>query len=554
MLTSRKYTEDSSVNQDLAAKNVLNISFWDLCNVSASQYGEELDQLIRTYNTKCPTKTITDSLGRIRTYQKGKLRAPQINLARKLFYLCAQQMEEMRKNSDSHLQKRYLRLMTDDTTDALPVMTNRGVLKAALGGANCKSSLWAHLKQLEDAGIILSKSNTSRRRTEEMNDNGKKTVIVQLCANGRGDFEIWLNVRLFCWYILPEVWESPHFLKIKNTGFQHPQIQNLEQSIHIKKETKLSIEKNLSGGAIAPTSSFAAGSSEPEQQNRNDEGKLREIAAAAPKNPPPPAIFAIAAAENEQRKYEDSLRLDREVRRMIPEGMKDQEYYLMVVYKLMIELLYSTLNINYLKHIKPEIFGLLSIHLKRLTYLGNSEIEAATIISRAVQAAHQWLHDPEHPERYLYEPITWLRTDGEYTKGTLLYLLDNQILKQDKRLAVKKDENRDLVAWQEAVLSVDHFYKNLLYTLREKGFTVAKAGAKETMRCLEAYFFKKKSPESVRIKARLLLQDMCNGLLNALEKPEAINEEEMMKILVNEEKRKAIVVKLDRKKQPKNWK
>ncbi len=95
------------------------------------------------------------------------------------------QAEETRRAAvagDLVARQKYM-LYYDENADSIPVTTNRGELRRLLGKKNGLASMWRHLNELQDARIILSKTNTSRKRREVVTTDGHTTIIVELAAN-----------------------------------------------------------------------------------------------------------------------------------------------------------------------------------------------------------------------------------------------------------------------------------------------------------------------------------------------------------------------------------
>ena len=87
------------------------MSVYEVIHQGLSQHRGRLNEMIEAYNDQLPVTTITDKLGRTRSYRKGMIRGTQSRLAEQLIYLCLRQMEDLRRSenpSDHLLYRCYL--------------------------------------------------------------------------------------------------------------------------------------------------------------------------------------------------------------------------------------------------------------------------------------------------------------------------------------------------------------------------------------------------------------------------------------------------------------
>lgn len=490
-----KSTTFPAVTQPLQQdfQEIMQISFWSLVDCGATQFGSSLQQFIDDYNKQCPTTTVTDKLGRTRTCRKGLIRGNQTLVVRELIHTCFQQMEELRLSNNAEDQQRYYDYVTAAYIDGLPVIMNRGWIRSKIKKAACKSSIWNYLNQLQSAKIILTKQNTSRVRQEIVDELGHKTIVVDMNSNGRGDFILWLDVRLFAWK-----------LRIRqSTGLESNQIQNIEQYTYDLTKTLKKEDNNCSKGVpIGTTVNLSPDAIASVTYKPNENGKMQSSAAA-----PRP----VAPADKEKLQKEAKikhLRQETHIDEQLPK--KESVFWVTMLYHQLL-LLYPRLDRNYLSKVEKQIKELLYLHMVRLDLPAK---DAFAKVSRGIELAQLWLS--ANPERYVYEPLTYLRLDEEYTTGTFRTVMDGWVAAEAKRLKVVNTKNQNLVKWQKAHAKMEQLFKNVMYSLHLHGYAHAKKTFGEADRQLAMYFGKLHLADETRAKVRRSFTDRCTNIFKTL--------------------------------------
>lgn len=503
-------------NNKFGRKEAIHTSVYDLIDLSESQFGL-LNTKVLDYNSRLPRKSITDQLGRTREYTKGKLRAGQMNLARQLIYLCLRQLEDLRTSPENDKYLNYL----DENNDAFPITTNCGKLAKALGGSYCKNTIHNHLDQLIEAGIILHKNNTSRRRREVIDEQGYKTIVVELAKNGRGDFCLWLSRELFAQrYRIQLVENTPTaalngpdsanlsgFESNENAGLSVNQTQKLGQYYRDLTETnKIKINncsKNSESGLASQEQVVMPSSDEDELINRNDKGNTKF-----------PGEMQGALAGNREKnwrvqRYEARRKADRQAANVLG-GQKARAYFVDLLFFQLTHQLYPQYTQDHLQKIKPGVKTMLGLHLDRLE---ENLLPAFQKVSRAIYLAHRWLS--QDPSRFVYEPFTYLRIDGDYKTGTLLRVIDQWLVAENEKLRLNADKNSALLKWQQAHFYSENLFKDVVYTL-QGGFSAAKDVFRVSLQRLEAYFEKHEVPKATRIRIKRSFSDRCLAIFQEL--------------------------------------
>ena len=402
----------------------------------------------------------------------------------------AHEMEHLRQ-SKPEVYKMYL----SKEVDYLPVSTNRGQLRKMMDEEYSIRSYSNFIDRLLDSQIILRKRNTSRLREKIVDDKGKVHQIIRLAPNGRGDFVLHINKKALTFS--PII--SPLSGNKKSTDNQpvtSPQVQNLQQP-HSFETIKINTNNrgNVENDSAAPSQSMI-----PLRNLLRDEGNRN----------------AEFIPENfEGQKYLKKLALENRIEKRLPK--KDKDFYATLLFMQVKRGLYAHYTHDYLEQIEPHAKNLLRLHLQRL----EQPIELAfQTVSRAIQLVKRYLET--HPKAYLYDLLTWLRIDGEYTSGTLKVVIDKWIPKEEKRLLVYENQRTDFIKWQYAVRYVDKVFFEVIQALR-KGFHTGLAECANGLKRIESIFEKYELAPSTRQVLRKRYLDRISGItteLNQLGKPE----------------------------------
>lgn len=527
------------INPSLATKQdnaleILNLSCWETIDIAHSQH-VLLEEHIQHYNeTLPPSKIIVDSLGRTRDYFAGKLRAPQTALAQKLIWLAMTQAEETRRAAvagDLVARQKYM-LYYDENADSIPVTTNRGELRRLLGKKNGLASMWRHLNELQDARIILSKTNTSRKRREVVTTDGHTTIIVELAANGRGDFTLWINRSVFKQKLIL----AGELGKTEKRALENLQISKLEQLYPEKKETKKE-EKNNSGkqsdeGVASPHGKLIeAIASDDEKRNEETKNGLSGGAPAAGKKSakilrPTGMVFRQEKPEPfTLERYNRDMRRNDRIRRFIPE--EPMAYWVFVLYHQLVEMLYPHLSEQHLAGIADQVKGLLELHIRRIEIgiagckTKEEQIQkSACRVSRAIYLAHIWMKGKDFK---IYEPLSYLRLDDGMKNG-LRDVVDKWLPEEDKRRALRAEANSNLMKWQKAEAFAEDLFRAVMYTLQKSGLNQSSAVFVESQRRLNEKFDKIGLSDVTRTKVHDSFRAKCFNIFHAIQK--AVFEEE----------------------------
>lgn len=526
------------INPSLATKQdnaleILNLSCWETIDIAHSQH-VLLEEHIQHYNeTLPPSKIIVDSLGRTRDYFAGKLRAPQTALAQKLIWLAMTQAEETRRAAvagDLVARQKYM-MYYDDNADSIPVTTNRGELRRLLGKKNGLASIFRHLKELQDARIILSKANTSRKRKEVVTD-GHTTIIMEMAENGRGDFTLWISRAVFKQKLIL----SGQLEKNEKPGLGTLQISKLEQIYPEKKETKKE-EKNNSGKQSEERVASPHGklieaiASDDEKRNEETKNGLSGGAPAAGKKSAKilrPAGMVFRQQKTEPftlERYNRDMRRNDRIRAFIPE--EPMAYWVFVLYHQLVEMLYPHLSEQHLAGIADQVKGLLALHIRRIEIgiagckTKEEQIQkSACRVSRAIYLAHIWMKGKDFK---IYEPLSYLRLDDGMKNG-LRDVVDKWLPEEDKRRALRAEANSSLMKWQKAEAFAEDLFRDVMFTLKKSGLGQSSAVFEQSQLRLNKKFDQIGLSDATRTKVQNSFRSKCLNIFHAIQK--AVFEEE----------------------------
>ncbi len=528
---SQKYENLAGISENQA--KFLHLSSWEAIDVAHSQH-VLLETLVQEYNKALPRTSIVDNLGRNREYTAGKLRAAQISLAQKLIWLAICQAEETRKTAlqgNTSVQQRYL-LYFADHADSIPVTTNRGEIRRLLGCTNGIASIWRHINQLIDAGIILSKANTSRQRREVVEKNGNRTIIIEAAKNGRGDFVLWISKAVFKQRIRPEFVEIvPIFQQTgetENSNSEANQISKLEQEYPYNKETKKeeknNLEKQVGKGVASPHKKLMEAKAS-DDKKRNDSSKNKNYGGepasgkkihenlSAESIPQPQRAYEPFSLE----KYHRDMRRNDRIRAFIPE--KPMAYWVFILYHQLVEMLYPHLSEQHLNGISEQVKGMLELHIRRIEIASCKSDEehiqkAACRISRAIYLAFAWMKGKNFK---LYEPLSYLRLDDDMKNG-LRDVVDKWLPEEDKRRALRADANSNLMKWQKAEAFAEDLFRGVMYTLKKSGLNQSGAVFEESQFRLNKKFDQIGLSDATRTKIRDSFRAKCLNIFHAIQK------------------------------------
>jgi len=522
-------------NQSLATKqdnsqDFLNLSCWETIDIGHSQH-VLLEELIQRYNESLPASTtITDSLGRTREYVAGKLRAPQTALGQKLIWLAMTQAEETRRaavGGDLAARQKYLMYYGD--ADSIPVTTNRGELRRLLGKKNGLATLWRHLNQLQEADIIISKANTSRQRREVIEEDGHRTIIVEMADNGRGDFTLWISRKVFKQkLLLAGVLEQNG-----KSRLQTLQISKLQQVCTEKKETK-KIEKNnpekQGEERVASPHERLTEAIASDEKNRNDATKNdfgggapaagEKIAGIAKKSPKSGVVVPVKDRQTfSLQRYQQEMRRSERISAHLTADGTTMGYWTLILYHQLVEMLYGHLPADYLDSIAGQVRGMLELHLRRIEVVGaktnDEHIQQAAIrVSRAIYIAHLWMAKKQFN---IYEPLTYLRLDDGMKNG-LRDVVDKWLPAEDKRRKLRADKNTHLFRWQQSEAYAEDLFRDVMFTLKKSGYFQATAIFQEALGKLNRKLQKIGVSDATTTKVRKDFADKCTGIFHAIQK------------------------------------
>lgn len=478
----------SKVQEYCEQSNISESSIWGIIDLTQSQQaGGKLKQRIRVHNINCPATTITDRLGRQRTYYKGLIQGTQHSLVQELMYLCLNYLETLRRSGSPHDQMLY-RLYLQ--SDRLPLVTNRKQLLDKLKAKGVrvgKTTISNHLQVLQQAGIILEKRNT-RRRVIQREDG---TAEIQLCEAGRGDFQLFLSKEIFAFKEpfqalasagMPELdmhvekpgkavekpQRRPISLKnaiIENQSVTSPNRLNLEQTISNSSKTKKYI--NNKRGKVHAESGV---SSRPENHvpEHSSEWKKMERSSSIPKKIPAgrgekteAETSAAALNEREIRKQEDLAKFRKlcdGAKKVIPE--KQRSFYLKMLQLQYIARLYPDLDRFYLSCIRRDLMRLFLTYFKAMPAEKDQDIFLK--LSRAIEMIYEYRQ--RHPEYKLYDPLSFLRRD--YEKG-FRRVVEKWVPEEAARLQLRAEKQSQLIVWQRALAYSEDLFKRVIETLQQ---------------------------------------------------------------------------------------
>lgn len=519
------------INPSLATKQdnaleILNLSCWEIIDIAHSQH-VLLEEHIQRYNESLPpSKIISDTLGRTREYFAGKLRAPQTALAQKLIWLAMTQAEETRRAAvagDLVARQKYM-LYYDENADSIPVTTNRGELRRLLGKKNGLASMWRHLNELQDARIILSKANTSRKRREVVTKDGHTTIIVEIAENGRGDFTLWISRAVFKQKLIL----ARELGKTEKRPLENLQISKLEQLYPEKKETKKEEENNpakqCEEGVASPHGKLIeAIASDDEKRDEDPKNEFGGGTAAAGKKSAKilrPAGMVLPLKTQEPfslERYNRDMRRNDRIRALIPGD--PMAYWVFVLYHQLVEMLYPHLSEQHLAVIADQVKGLLELHIRRIEIANCKTKEehiqkAACRVSRAIYLAHIWMKGKDFR---IYEPLTYLRLDDGMKNG-LRDAVDKWLPAEDKRRALRAEANSSLMRWQKAEAFAEDLFRDVMFTLKASGYYQSSAVFEEAQRKLNKKFDQIGLSDATRTKVRDSFSAKCLNVFHAIQK------------------------------------
>lgn len=519
------------------------MSVYEVIHQGLSQHRGRLNEMIEAYNNQLPVTTITDKLGRTRSYRKGMIRGTQSRLAEQLIYLCLRQMEELRRSenpSDHLLYRCYLE------SDRLPVITNRQEL-TNLQRANkseiCRSTINNHLRLLEAAGIILKKRSTSRRRVQR--EDG--TVIYQTDRNGRGNFQLFLSKRIFHFHLdyeylcvegqhqsdvekPREAVEKPtagasgaekasdpaNFSTIEDQSITTATSLTLEQLIPESNKTKKWIDNN-SGKLHCTPSGVPPEHDDHVSELRSQLTKLERdsmdpklVAARRGENPAagaPAAALDVGERLRRQREASEQRRLlNARVARLVPG--KEREFYLEMLQLLFISMLYPELNRFYLQQIKPGIRSLLGLYWD-LVYTGSPQ-ETFRKLSRAVEMVYRY--QQKHPDYELYDPLAFLRMDY---RGGFHTVVTKWLPKEEMKLKMHAEKRSHLIKWQQGQAFADDLFDGVVEALRT-GLASSRAVFAEAQLRLNGRLKRLKAADKTKARIKASFEDRLGHLYREL--------------------------------------
>lgn len=513
-----------------------NTSVWEMIDLSLSQHQHgRLKDMIATYNRSRPVTTITDSLGRRRSYHSGCLRGNQCLLIQDLMYLCLTQLEALRRSvnsSDQRLFSTYLQ------ADCLPVLTNRRELAAKLkanGVRICRNSIYNHLRMLEDAGIILRRRHTSRQRVTQ--EDG--TVVYETCANGRGDFQLYLSKQIFAFRLQyahlagtgahqtdeaapgPAVDNPPgaaaagEKAAIENQPLSQHQSQKLGQIIPTNSETE-EWDNNNSGKVHCDQSGVPLGHKvddtgrwpQPYLLERNSKippdsgpggGEIR------PAGAPAAALDARARLQRQRELSERRRALSALVAAVVPD--KERDFYLKMLRLQLIGMLYPDLSPRYVRQIEDHLHQLLALYLD---LIGESPRQSFRKLSRAVEMVY--LYRRKHPGHRLYDPLHYLRMDYQ---GGFIQVVQKWLPREELRLRLRAEKKSRLLQWQKARAYTDDLFDGTVEALRS-GLYQSRALFAEAQKRLNGYLGRIRAPQAMRERLRASLTSRFEHIAGAL--------------------------------------
>lgn len=529
----------SKLRKSCEQSNISEPSIWGIIDLTQSQQeGGKLKQMIGRHNASCPTNTITDKLGRQRTYYQGRIQGNQHTLVQELMYLCLDYMETLRKSDspiDRMLYKQYLQ------SDRLPLMTNNLQLMKKLRAKGVHvgiTSIYNFLKLLLAAGIILMKRNTRRRVTQRADG----TVEHQLCKAGRGDFQLFLNKEIFAFKEPFQVLASAHtpeldkpvekLLKavekpqnrpkpLKNVIIENQSVTslnrlNLEQLISNKIKTKKYLN-NKRGKVHAQESGVSSrlGNDDLEPSG----SKLQKLERSS-RTPPRAAADSTgnrefgtpAAARNErERRKRAALQqfreLGQQVQQIIPE--KRKHFYLKMLQIQYVSRLYPDLDRFYLSCIRTDIQRLFKTYFDTLKAEKDQDIFLR--LSRAIEMVQEYRE--RHPDYKLYDPLSFLRWD--YTGG-FRDVVEKWLPEEMARLRLRAEKQSKLMIWQKGTAYSEDLFKRVIETLNQ-GHARSHTVFKEAERELSTYFQKINAPERMQARFRKAFSERFLNFFQELE-------------------------------------
>lgn len=477
----------ANLQNNCSKSNIAEVSIWKIIDLALSQHcGGVYTELIAAYNNHRPTTTITDSLGRQRTCRSGCIRDNARNLGQELIYLSMCYLETLRRSDDPLDQQQYIECLS---SNSLPVITNRKELadKTGLKAVPiCRNSIYNYLNLLIDAGIILEKRNTSRRRIRR--EDG--TTAIENCRNGRGDFKLFLNKRIFAFRAeyqhiarmgvepaqadvendekrlvtpLPEPAEAAERAKlttIENQPLSSLSSQDLEQLISTLTKTRKKSNNNRSE-LPGDQSGVPAGQLVDDTGLCPELKKLERSSIISDLVAPPQGENSAAAGprdwiQAERETYEKKRELAVRVARLT--AGTERQFYLKLLQMQFIAMLYPIINRAYLQRIRQDLLQLLGIYLDLFS---TTPQEGFQRLSRAIEMVYRYLE--KHPEYRLYDPISFLRRD--YANGFMKVVKD-WLPKEELRLQLRAEKHSHLMKWQRGQAFADDLFKNVLESLR----------------------------------------------------------------------------------------
>lgn len=470
----------------------LSYSFWDILDMHAT-FGCSMKKLKEAYNNLLPTR-------------KGRLREPEYTIAKIIVHLLGHEMEQMRKN-DPTMYKLYL----SGQMDCLPVSTNRGQLRTMMDDEYSLRSYSNFINRLMDAGIILRKRNTSRVFEKTVDVNGVVRKKIKMTKGGRGDFILYINKKALT-FLKPLKSVSKSKNKVENTAkstkseladnqrLTSGQVQKMQLPHDVLSETKrINNNKriNVDNAATEPLNSLIAAIASKNGGSRDGDGKL--------------ALFeSSGAATPEAMIYVEKFEKDRRIARELPK--KEKEFYCKLLFAQLSKTVYSKYTNEYMERIEPHAKNLLRLHLQRL----NKPIaEAFQIVSRAIYLTKRYLDT--HSAAYIYDPMTWLRTDDEYQSGTLKTVVDEWIPREERRLFVYDKKRSTMVRWQYAVRFSDKVFLEVVKALKTS-FSLGLQATNQAFIRLDNLFEKYDLPPSAKKELRKRFADRTYAILKELDK------------------------------------
>ena len=410
-----------------------------------------IKEIKKSYNDALPTNTITDNQGRTRSYKKGKFAEAHEALASKLYYLVIHRMNEMRTN---HPQQYVEFFQEIDNRDSFPVMTNRAELKRLLDTEASLNSIYNRLKILEKAGIILNKTNLSRRRRIVENEDGSTTIVVDQMKGGRGDFYLYINknlmqfdnngaVSLYDFETDGDRVKAAENLAMETERLQSNQNQKLGEEMSntniliIRNNKSLKRCEQSSPKTIKNPKGLLNNQKEVETKKNNQLG----FSAAQ--------IFELKGetrARHEQ--YHRLLTKVRTLDKLLP--AKKKQYFANILAANLFGFLFPNLSPRREEKIRSTVVQLLVNHMDLVD--SESLNTAFMKVDRAIYLAYR---NANKTGFKFYDPLTYLRIDLD--KGGLKSV-HKWVEKEDFTLSLNAQKQTELEKWQKLQMFADKQY------------------------------------------------------------------------------------------------